>query len=81
MPDVQEGMLTTVFVVNVQGICLILHCVVIVDRSLLQLVLEEYLSELNGNETEYESNFCIYFGRIVLSKHSEQRKLKTINIL
>lgn len=73
VPDLQEtlGVLTTLFVVNVQGIHLILCCFVIVDRG-LQLVLEEYLFELSGNETEYESNFHIYFGRIMLSKNSEQ---------
>lgn len=73
VPDMQEtlGFLTTLFVVNLQGICLILHCFVIVDRCLLQLV-KEYLFELSGNATEYESNFHIYFGRIVLSKSSQQ---------
>lgn len=71
--DVQEtlGILTTLFVVNVKGVHLILHCFVIVDRCLFQLV-EEYLSELSGNDIEYESNFHTYFGRIVLSKNSEQ---------
>lgn len=62
----------TIFVVNVQGICLILCCFVIVGRRCLQLVVEEYLSGLSGNDTEYESKFHIYFDRIVLSKNSEQ---------
>lgn len=71
--DLQEtlGILTTLFVVNVRGIWLILRCFVIVERC-LQLVLEECLFELSGNETDYESNLHIYFGRIMLSKNSEQ---------
>lgn len=49
MPDVQEALriFTNLFVVSVQGICLILHCFVIVDRCLLLLIVEEYLSELS----------------------------------
>jgi len=74
VPDVQEtlGTLTTSFVVNVQGRRLILHCFVVIDRCLLQLVVEEYLSELSGKDTEYESSFHTYFDRSVLPKNSEQ---------
>lgn len=73
MTDVQETLeiLTFSFLVNVQNMHLILDCFTIVDRCLLQLVFEEYMS-LSGNETEYESNFHVYFGMIVLSKNLKQ---------
>lgn len=54
-----------------QNIHLIPDCFIIVDRFFLLLVFEKYIY-LSGNETEYEGNFCVYFGMIVLSKNLKQ---------